>query len=56
MAVVYFWVGTANDEEEVREIYEKFLAAKPGEYFTFDTSTQTKRTIKPEEFDEDAQP
>jgi len=43
-------MGTAKDEKEVKEIYEKFLAANPGEYFTFDARTQTKRTIKPEEF------
>ena len=47
------WMGTAKDEKEVREICKRFLSANPGEYFTFDQSTQTKHTIKPEEFDED---
>jgi hypothetical protein len=28
------WMGTAKDEEEVRDIYKKFLAANPGVYFT----------------------
>jgi len=50
------WMGTAKDEEEVREIYKKFLASNPGVYFTFDQSTRTKYTIKPEEFSEDVQP
>ena len=50
------WMGTAKDEKEVREIFKKFLATNPGVYFTFDSSTRTKSTIKPEEFDGDAQP
>ena len=50
------WMGTAKDEEEVREIYKKFLAANPGVYFAFDPSTRAKRTITPEEFDKDSQP
>jgi len=50
------WMGTAKDENEVREIFKKFLAANPGVYFTFDESTRTKRTIKPEEFGGDVQP
>ena len=50
------WMGTAKDEEEVREIYKKFLAANPGVYFAFDPSTRAKRTITPEEFDKDGQP
>ena len=45
------WIGTAKDEEQVREMYKKFLAANPGEYFTFDPRMQTKRRIEPEEFD-----
>jgi hypothetical protein len=45
------WMGIAKGEKQVREMYEKFLAANPGVYFTFDASTQTKRTIEPEEFD-----
>ena len=45
------WICTAKDEEQVREIYKKFLAANPGEYFTSDPRTQTKRRIEPEEFD-----
>ena len=49
------WMGTAKDEKQVREMYEKFLAANPGVYFTFDASTQTKRTIEPEEFNGDVQ-
>ena len=49
------WMGTAKDEEEVREIYKKFLAANPGVYFTVDPSTREKRTITPEEFDKDGQ-
>ena len=49
------WMGTARDEKELREIYKKFLAANPGVYFTFDASTQAKRTIEPEEFDEDVE-
>jgi len=49
-------MGTAKDEEEVREIYKKFLAANPGVYFTVDPSTRAKRTITPEEFDKDGQP
>jgi len=47
------WLGTAKDEKQVRELYKKFLAANPGLYFTFDASTQTTRTIEPEEFDGD---
>jgi len=49
-------VGTAKDEEEVRAIFKKLRAASPGVYFTFDRTTQTKRTIKPEEFGGDVQP
>ena len=49
-------MGTAKDEEEVREIYKKFLAANPGVYFAVDPSTRAKRTITPEEFDKDGQP
>jgi hypothetical protein len=47
------WMGTAKDEEELRAIFKKLRAASPGVYFTFDQSTRTKRTIKPEEFGED---
>ena len=45
-------VGTAKDEEEVRELFKKLRLASPGIYFTFDQSTgiKRKRTIKPEEF------
>jgi hypothetical protein len=32
-------MGTAEDDEEVREIYKKFLAANPGVYFTVDPGT-----------------
>jgi hypothetical protein len=49
------WMGTARDEEEVRTIFKKLRAASPGVYFTFDRSTRTKRTIKPEEFGEGVQ-
>jgi len=47
------WVGTAKDEAEVRTIFKKLRVASPRVYFTFDRSTQMKRTIKPEEFGED---
>ena len=50
------WVGTAKDEEEVREMFKKFYVASPGVYFTYDQSTGIKRTMKPEEFGEDVQP
>ena len=50
------WVGTAKDEEEVKEMFKKLRVASPGVYFTFDRTTQTKRTIKPEEFGGDVQP
>jgi hypothetical protein len=50
------WMGTAKDEEEVRTIFKKLHVASPGVYFTLDRSTQTKRTIKPEEFGGDVQP
>jgi len=50
------WMGTAKDEAEVRAIFKKLHAASPGVYFTFDRSTRTKRTIKPEEFGGDVQP
>ena len=36
-------------------MYKKFLAANLGVYFTFDASTQTRRTIGPEEFDGDVE-
>jgi len=49
-------VGTAKDEEEVRELFKKLRLASPGIYFIFDHSTGTKRTIKPEEFGGDVQP
>ena len=49
------WMGTARDEEEVRTIFKKLRAVSPGVYFTFDRSTVTKRTIKPEEFGEGVQ-
>jgi len=49
------WVGTAKDEEEVRELFKKLRLASPGIYFTFDQRTGTKRTIKPEEFGGDVQ-
>jgi hypothetical protein len=49
-------MGTAKDEAEVRAIFKKLHAASPGVYFTFDRSTRTKRTIKPEEFGGDVQP
>jgi len=49
------WMGTAKDEKEVKEMYKKFLTANPGVYFTFDASTQTRRTIEPEEFDGDVE-
>jgi hypothetical protein len=49
------WMGTAKDEKQVREMYNKFLTANPGVYFTFDASTQTRRTIEPEEFDGDVE-
>ena len=49
------WVGTAKDEEEVRELFKKLRLASPGIYFTFDQSTGIKRTIKPEEFGGDDQ-
>jgi hypothetical protein len=49
-------MGTAKNENEVREIFKKSLAANRGVYFTFDQSTRTKRTIKPEEFGGDVQP
>jgi len=44
------WVGTARDEEEVREMFKKLHGGSPGIYFTFDHRTGIKRTIKPEEF------
>ena len=50
------WMGTPRDEEEVRTIFKKLHVASPGVYFTLDRSTQTKRTIKPEEFGGDVQP
>ena len=49
------WVGTAKDEEEVRELFKKLRLASPGIYFTFDQSTGIKRTIKPEEYGGDDQ-
>ena len=49
------WMGTAKDEKQVREMYKKFLTANPEVYFTFDASTQTRRTIEPEEFDGDVE-
>ena len=49
------WMGTPRDEEEVRTIFKKLRAPSPGVYFTFDRSTGTKRTIKPEEFGEGVQ-
>jgi len=49
------WMGTAKDEEEVREIFKKLRAASPGVYFIFDQSTRTKRAIKPEEFGKNVQ-
>jgi len=48
-------MGTAKDEKQVREMYKKFLTANPEVYFTFDASTQTRRTIEPEEFDGDVE-
>jgi len=46
------WMGTVNDEAEVREMVRKLHSVNPGVYFTFDQSTQTERTIiKPEELD-----
>jgi hypothetical protein len=48
-------MGTAKDEKQVREMYKTFLTANPGVYFTFDASTQTRRTIEPEEFDGDVE-
>ena len=50
------WVGTAKDEEEVREMFKKLHVASPGVYFTFDHSMGIKRTIKPEEFGGGGQP
>ena len=50
------WVGTAKDEEEVREMFRKLHVASPGVYFTDDHSTGIKRTMKPEEFGGDVQP
>lgn len=50
------WVGTANDELQVREMFKKLHAGSPGVYFTLDQTTRTKRTIKPEEFGEDVKP
>jgi hypothetical protein len=50
------WVGTAKDEEEVREMFKKLDVASPGVYFTYDHSTGIKRTMKPEEFGGDGQP
>jgi hypothetical protein len=49
------WMGTPRDEEEVRTIFKKLRAPSPGVYFTFDRSTGTKLTIKPEEFGERVQ-
>ena len=49
------WMGTAEDEKQVREMYKKFLTANPGVYFTFDQSTQTRRTIEPEELNRDVE-
>ena len=49
------WLGTAKDEEEVRELFKKLHVASPGVYFTYDHSTGIKRTMKPEEFGEDGQ-
>jgi hypothetical protein len=43
------WMGTANDEEEVRETVRKLHSVNPSVYFTFDHSTRTRRTITPEE-------
>ena len=48
-------MGTAKDEEEVREMFKKLHVASPGVYFTYDHSTGIKRTMKPEEFGEDGQ-
>jgi len=48
-------MGTAKDEEEVREIFKKLRAASPGVYFIFDQNTRTKRAIKPEDFGKDVQ-
>ena len=50
------WVGTAKDEEEVREMFKKLHVASPGVYFTFDHRTGIKRTIKPEELGANGQP
>jgi len=50
------WVGTAKDEEEVRELFKMLHVASPGVYFTYDHSTGIKRTVKPEESGEDGQP
>ena len=50
------WMGTAKDEEEVRELFKRLHVASPGVYFTYDHSTGIKRTMKPEELGEDGQP
>jgi len=48
------WVGTAKDEEEVREMFKKFLAANPGG-LVWVLASKVKYTIEPEEFDGDVQ-
>jgi hypothetical protein len=45
------WVGTAKDDEEVKEMFKKLHVASP-----YDHSTGIKRTMKPEEFGGDVQP
>jgi hypothetical protein len=50
------WVGTARDEEEVKEMFKKLHVANPGVYFTVDHSRGIKRTIKPKQFGGDGQP
>jgi len=46
------WMGTANGEESAIVIVRKLHTLSPGRYFTFDHSTPTRHTIKPEELEE----
>jgi len=39
------WMGTANDEEEVRETVKKLHAVNRALYFALDDRTQAKRKL-----------
>ena len=54
--MVFFGWARPRTRKKSEQFFKKLRAASPGVYFTFDRTTQTKRTIKPEEFGGDVQP